>query len=66
MRLFLFQQDSYRDEQSQCVVFTYTKENMPHEVWFADEDTLTYWTKVLYEEGEENISIWRLGGTIQN
>lgn len=59
-------EDSYRDEQSQCMVFTYTKENMTHEVWFADEETLKYWTKVLNEEGEKNISIWRLGGTIRN
>ena len=57
--------DSYRDEQSQCMVFTYTKQNLAHEVWFADEDTLKYWTKVLIEEGEKNISIWRLGGTIR-
>ena len=54
----------HRDEQSQCIVFTYTKQNMAHEVWYADGDTLRYWTKVLKEEGERNISIWRLGGTI--
>ena len=54
----------HRDEQSQCIVFTYTKQNMTHEVWYADGDTLKYWTKVLKEEGERNISIWRLGGTI--
>lgn len=60
------QENSYRDEQSQCVVFTYTKQNMTHEVWYADEDTLKFWGEVLKEEGETNISIWRLGGTIRN
>ena len=60
------EKDSYRDEESKCMVFTYTKQNITHEVWFADEDTLMYWTKVLKEEGEKNISIWRLGGTIRN
>ena len=58
--------DSYRDEQSQCVVFTYTEQNITHEVWYANEETLKYWTKVINDEGEKNISIWRLGGTIRN
>lgn len=51
-----------RDENSQCKVFKYIDSNgVNHQVWYADSDTLKYWESILIENGEDNISIWRLG-----
>lgn len=55
----------YREEDSRSIVFRYEdEEKFSHEVWYADEETLSYWESVLREVGERNISIWRLGSTI--
>ena len=51
-----------RDEDSQCKVFQYIDNNgVNHQVWYADSVTLEYWESILIENGEKNISIWRLG-----
>lgn len=51
-----------RDEDSQCKVFQYIDSNgVNHQVWYADSVTLDYWESILIENGEKNISIWRLG-----
>jgi len=58
--------EAKRDEDSQCVVFDYqdADSGVQYQVWYADIKTLNYWTAVVQEQGENNISMWRLGGNI--
>lgn len=53
-----------RDAASQCLVFTFRDKGVSYQVWYADIITLQYWTTIAVEQGEPNISIWRLGGNI--
>ncbi len=51
-----------RDGESQCLFFSYKdKNNINHEVWYADKITLKSWMNVIREKGYD-VSIWRLGG----
>jgi len=53
-----------RDDESQCLFFKYKdRENINHEVWYADKITLKSWMMVIAEKGHD-ISIWRLGGNL--
>lgn len=55
--------EAWRDAASQSRVFRYADEaGKGHEVWYADQTTLHYWTGILRAEGCDGISIWRLGG----
>lgn len=46
----------------EAATFTYTDaEGGRHEVWYADEVTLAYWTGVLNGLGEDRIDFWKLG-----
>lgn len=53
-----------RDKESQCLVFSYKVKDVSYEVWYADVETLNYWISIAKEQGENNISIWRLGGNV--
>ncbi|MDV4149886.1 glycosyl hydrolase family 18 protein [Clostridium sp. AL.422] len=53
-----------RDSDSNYLYFNYVdKDNIKHEVWYADKETLEYLAKVIAEEGYD-IALWRLGGNI--
>lgn len=57
-----YEAEEKRDNESQCVFFSYKDENnISHEVWYADRITLRSWMKVITEKGYD-ISVWRLGG----
>ncbi len=50
-----------RDENSSDMVFTYTdEENVAHEVWYADDQTIDAWKQIITEAGHKRFSIWRL------
>lgn len=53
-----------RDEGSQCEVFDYEELGVSYHVWYADVKTLNYWIATAQELGENNISLWRLGGNV--
>lgn len=55
-----------RDDNSKYLYFNYVdKEDIKHEVWYADGYTLEYLFKPIIEEGFD-ISLWRLGGNLFN
>lgn len=57
--------ETKRNEESQCVVFDYKDDiGVSYQVWYADVKTLNYWISIAKEQGEINISLWRLGGNI--
>lgn len=49
-----------RDEASQALSFSYTRDNTVHEVWYADSITLDHWMNLLRDSGDFGISVWRL------
>lgn len=54
-----------RDEESQCIVFEYKdSKGVTYQVWYADVKTLNYWISIAQEQGQNNISLWRLGGNV--
>lgn len=54
-----------RDPASAAMYFAYTDENgTGHEVWYADEETITTWTGVVRNCGISRVTVWRLGGNI--
>jgi len=53
-----------RDEESQCVVFRYQDQGVAYKVWYADIKTLNYWISIAQAQGQNNISLWRLGGNV--
>jgi spore germination protein YaaH len=53
-----------RDEESQCVVFTYKEKDVSYQVWYADVQTLNYWIAIAKEHGVNNVSLWRFGGNV--
>jgi spore germination protein YaaH len=57
-----FSSETKRDKDSQCVVFEYKDKGVSYQVWYADVETLNYWISIAKEQGENNISLWRLGG----
>lgn len=56
--------ESKRDEESQCLAFDYQDMGVTYQVWYADVKTLNYWIGIAKEQGENNISLWRLGGNV--
>jgi len=56
--------ETKRDEESQCIVFSYKDKGVSYQVWYADVKTLNYWIDIAKEQGISNISLWRLGGNI--
>lgn len=58
-----YDEEAYRDENSQYLVFNYTDESgQEHEVWYADSVTLDFLMNVATQEGAEFFALWRLGG----
>lgn len=58
--------DVQRDDNSKYLYFYYMdKENVKHEVWYADKVTLEYLFKTVIESGYD-VSLWRLGGNLFN
>lgn len=58
-----YDEEAYRDENSQYLVFNYTDESgQEHEVWYADSVTLDFLMNVASQEGAESFALWRLGG----
>lgn len=54
---------STRDEASGALHFAYTDDaGASHTVWYADAETIAFWTGALQGEGELSIDLWRLGG----
>lgn len=53
-----------RDEESQCIVFAYQDMGVTYQVWYADAETLNYWITISKVQGENNISLWRLGENV--
>ena len=51
-----------RDKESGCQVFSYEKDGVTYTIWYADAETITYWTSAALELGDTNISLWRMGG----
>lgn len=49
-----------RDEESKYLYFKYTDEdNINHEVWYADNETLNYLSRFILKEGYD-VSLWRV------
>ncbi|SHO53948.1 Glycosyl hydrolases family 18 [Anaerocolumna xylanovorans DSM 12503] len=60
-----YQAKIQRDEESKCAVFRYRDgKGKKHEVWYADKETIKYWSEVIGKEENYGISLWRLGGNI--
>ena len=56
--------EAKRDDKTQYLYFNYTdKENIKHEVWYADQVTIRHLSEVIIEEGYD-VSLWRLGGNL--
>ena len=54
-----------RDSSSAAMYFTYTDESgTGHEVWYADEETISAWIGIAESCGINRVSVWRLGGNI--
>ena len=55
-----------RDANSKAMTFIYTdNNNIQHEVWFADGETLSSWIEILKNENNQNFSLWRLNGNVK-
>jgi spore germination protein len=62
----VYDRETKRDEESQCIVFDYKAKGVSYQVWYADVKTLNYWISIAKEQGENNISLWRLGGNMNS
>ena len=51
-----------RDKASGCQVFSYEEDSVTYTIWYADAETIKYWTSAALELGDTNISLWRMGG----
>lgn len=60
----LHQREPKRDEESQCLVFSYQDKGVLYQVWYADVQTLNYWTAIVRKQAINKISLWRLGGNV--
>lgn len=49
-----------RDAGSQALSFSYSRDDIAHQVWYADSVTLEHWTNLLRSTGDFGISLWRL------
>ncbi|SFL64926.1 glycoside hydrolase family 18 protein [Pelosinus propionicus] len=56
--------ETRRDEESQCIVFDYKSKGVTYQVWYADVKTLNYWITIAKEQGVNHISLWRLGENV--
>ena len=55
--------EAERDEASQQLYFTYwDADKAQHTLWYADEQTLEYWSDIIRDAGFDSITIFRAGG----
>jgi len=55
--------DKQRDKASGAVYFTYIDtNNVSHEVWYADQETLEKWVKHVQKKSYHDVVLWRAGG----
>ncbi|WMJ84822.1 glycosyl hydrolase family 18 protein [Oscillospiraceae bacterium LTW-04] len=52
--------DQHRDVGSQALSFSYSRDDIVHQVWYADSITLEHWANLLRSSGDFGISLWRL------
>ncbi|MGE7999915.1 glycosyl hydrolase family 18 protein [Lysinibacillus sp. NPDC093190] len=53
----------HRDQASGAAYFTYLDEqNVKHEVWYADQETLEKWTAYVQKKSYNEVVLWRAGG----
>jgi len=64
--VMVYDRETRRDEDSQCIVFDYMDKGVSYQVWYADGKTLNYWIAIAKEQGVNNISLWRLGGNVDS
>ena len=50
-----------RDAGSQAISFSYTRDQVAHQVWYADSITLEHWMNLIRSAGDFGVSLWRLG-----
>ena len=57
-----FGKDARRDEKSFDITFTYEKDGLKHEVYFADDETIKQWADIIYENTKKEVkmNIWRM------
>ncbi|MGG2056258.1 glycosyl hydrolase family 18 protein [Lysinibacillus pakistanensis] len=52
-----------RDRASGAAYFSYLDDqNMKHEVWYADQETLEKWVSYVRKKNYNNVVLWRAGG----
>ena len=51
-----------RDDKSHSQVSQYKENGIPHEVWYADKETIAFWFDEIESLGDYGLSLWRLGG----
>lgn len=49
-----------RDANSQALSFSYSHDDIIHQVWYADSITLEHWMNLLRGTGDVSVSLWRL------
>ena len=49
-----------RDSGSQALNFSYSRDDIIHQVWYADSITLEHWINLIRGTGDVSISLWRL------
>lgn len=54
-----------RDSASGALHFTYTKDGVNREVWYADGETLSFWKEIAREYGIIHFSLWKAGGNME-
>ncbi len=55
----------YRDEDSAVLNFSYYDEDdLFHEVWYADGETLAFWRSLALDAGYTSFDLFRLGGNV--
>ncbi len=54
-----------RDSASGALSFTYEKDGVVREVWYADGETLSLWKDTARECGITKFSLWKAGGNVE-
>ena len=53
------------DRKSNALFFNYVdNQKIEHKVWYANGRTIEYWIDVIKQSGNNNISLWKIGGNI--
>ncbi len=49
-----------RDANSQALSYSYSRDDIMHQVWYADSITLEHWMNLIRGTGDVSVSLWRL------